>query len=876
MSRGQRLHLTNSDLSIESATPLNGHFVPARLRAEHFVAQLPDEVRSSGLAELIRLEIELRGLCDPNAYTAEFHNRFPRDAEIVRRALQQTSFQPTGVDTEEPVPKRIGRFEIRQVLGRGKFGRVYLAHDGDIDRLVALKVPTRKLFDSGFSREMFLKEARSAAKVKHPGLVAVYDVQFQVDQLYLVQEYVQGQNLADWYETNRPDPQEVARLLAEVADALVELHRQGLVHRDLKPANILIDQAGHAHVADFGLALHRSLQSEQKGEVAGSPAYMAPEQVRGETHHVDGRSDIWSLGVMLYEMLAGRRPFSAPSRDLLYEAIQYHEVTPPSQINPAIPQELERICLACLAKRMTERYASSARLLGDLQDWLSNAILFDPSDARSASTAQPNRNEEAQQDTDRSLDTSTIQSRVIPKGLRSFDEHDRDFFLQLLPGVPDKHGLPPSVAFWKTRIDETDPDETFSVGVMYGPSGCGKSSLIRAGILPRLASYVLPIYVESTPADTEVRLLKRLTKEFPRLAGNHEDLPTLIRRLRESPDFTRRKVLMVLDQFEQWLHRHGDDPTAQLIHALRQCDGGRVQCLVSIRDDFWTPAMRFAHLLDIPSLDSTNSCNVDLFSMVHAEKVLTLFGRAYEQLDAEAASPGQQEFIRQAVSGLASGSRVISVRLALFADMTQEKPWDEATLKEASVERVAVRFLEESFGPSAPVSYRRHQQAAQRVMAALLPEAGTNIKGSMRPRADLLAASGYTREDEFDQLLNILNSEKRLITPTEPDESAAASEATSTEGRDHYYQLTHDYLVPSLREWVYQERRKTMKGRAELRLAERAALWKDKANLLPAWWEHANIALLTRHRDWTDTQRRMMRASGWRHGVRRWSCYSWH
>jgi serine/threonine protein kinase/formylglycine-generating enzyme required for sulfatase activity len=837
-------------------------------RVERYVVQLPDEIRSFGLAKLIELEIELRELSDPTAHATEFYDRFPRDADVVRAALQHRPSPPPVSDTEEPIPKRIGRFEIRQVLGHGNFGRVYLAYDSDMDRPVALKVPTRKLFDSGFSREVFLQEARSAAKVKHHGLVSVYDVQSQGEQPYIVQEYVQGQNLADWYRANRPGPQEIARLLSEVADALVELHRQAIVHRDLKPRNILVDQAGHAHVADFGLALHRSLQQERKGELAGSPAYMAPEQVRGETHNVDGRSDIWSLGVILYEMLAGSRPFNAPSRELLFESIQYHEITPPSQINPTIPPSLERICLTCLAKRMTERYASSARLLEDLRDWLANATPLDLSDTRSEASTQPDHNEEAQQDTDRSLDTSANQPRVIPKGLRSFDEHDRDFFLQLLPGVPDKHGLPPSVAFWKSRIEETDPDETFSVGVIYGPSGCGKSSLIRAGILPRLASHVLPIYVEATPADTEVRLLKRLTKELPRLAVEEPDLPTLVRRLRESPDFAQRKVLIVLDQFEQWLHSHGDDPTQPLIHALRQCDGGRVQCLVLIRDDFWMPATRFAHLLDIPSLDATNSCSVDLFSMAHAEKVLTLFGRAYERFDGEASSPRQQEFIRQVVHGLATGSRVISVRLALFADMVQDKPWELATLKEASVERVAVRFLEESFGPTAPVAYRRHQQAAQRVLAALLPEAGTDIKGSMRPRTELLAASCYTRQDEFDQLMNILNSEKRLITPTEPDESTASLEATSTDDRGHHFQLTHDYLVPSLREWVFQEKRKTMRGRAELRLAERAALWKDKPDLLPAWWEHANIALLTRRRDWTYTQRHMMRASRWRHGVR--------
>ena len=168
----------------------------------------------------------------------------------------------------------------------------------------------------------------------------------------------------------QPDPARIVRLMIEIVEAVGFAHQQGLVHRDLKPANILVDQRGHAHVADFGLALDESLQQLKQGETCGTPAYMSPEQVRGETHRLDGRSDLWSLGVILYELLTGRRPFQGDSSTVLFDEIQHRDPKPPRMIRPEIPAELERIALKCLAKRATDRYGSAAELVEDLQAWL--------------------------------------------------------------------------------------------------------------------------------------------------------------------------------------------------------------------------------------------------------------------------------------------------------------------------------------------------------------------------------------------------------------------------------------------------------------------------------------------------------------------------
>src|SRR5439155_4869400 len=180
--------------------------------------------------------------------------------------------------------------------------------------------------------------------------------------------------------------------------------------------------------------------------------------------------------------------------------------------------------------------------------------------------------------------------KIVPKGLRSFDAGDADFFLELLPGPRDRYGLPESVRFWKNRIEQADAAGPFTVGLIYGASGCGKSSLVKAGLLPRLAPRILPLYVEAVAQDTETRLLKELSKLHGEgFAGTGlTDMIMAFRRGRRLG--ADQKVLIVIDQFEQWLHAKRGQSTTELARALRQCDGGHVQALLLVRDDFWLAA----------------------------------------------------------------------------------------------------------------------------------------------------------------------------------------------------------------------------------------------------------------------------------------------
>jgi serine/threonine protein kinase/formylglycine-generating enzyme required for sulfatase activity len=768
-----------------------------------------------------------------------------------------------------PLPQQIGRYRINKVLGQGGFGIVFLARDEQLNRSVAVKVPHADRVAHPEEAELYLAEARTVAGLEHPHIVPVYDVGSSAEfPFFVVSKYVDGTDLATELKHSRLSRQEAAKLVATVAEVLHYAHKQGLVHRDVKPGNILIDSSGMPHVVDFGLALRE--ENVGKGpQYAGTPAYMSPEQACGEGHRVDGRSDIFSLGVVFYELLVGRPPFRGVSAMQMLEQIATQEPLPPREVDDTIPKELERICLKALSKRATERYATAQDLADDLRHFLNEQ----PGSAGQSPVPSLACLGKLSNVAEPSSDSGTI--KIVPKGLRSFDAQDADFFLELLPGPRDRDGLPRSIRFWKGRIEETEPDMTFAVGLIYGPSGCGKSSLVKAGLLPRLARHVVPIYVEATTDETETRLLRGLRKRCSTLSNN-QDLKETLAALRHGQGIPPgMKVLIVLDQFEQWLHGKRRERHTELVQALRQCDGARVQCVVMVRDDFWMAATRFLRELEIQLLEGQNSAAVDLFDVQHAEKVLRAFGRAFRVLPERRSETtnDQNHFVEQAVRGLAQDDKIVCVRLALFADMMKGKPWTPAKLKEVGgTEGIGVTFLEETFAATtAAPDHRYHHQAARGVLKALLPQQGTDIKGHMRSRQELLESSGYgDRQKDFDDLIRILDGEVRLITPTDLEAIDSDSPSTSVQTGYQYYQLTHDYLVPSLREWLTRKQTETRRGRTELRLDDRAALWKVKRENrhLPSLWEFLNIVLLTGKRNWTEPQQKMMRKAVRFHGIR--------
>ncbi len=266
-----------------------------------------------------------------------------------------------------PAKQRIGKYEIERELARGGMGVVYRAVDTELRRPVALKV----LLETSTTAEDAMRlyqEARAAARLRHPNIVAVYDVGEAADQHYIAMELVEGRTLRD----ARLPLRRSVEILEQVARAVHHAHEQGIVHRDLKPDNVLIDGTGRPLVADFGLARigGASVRLTRSGDLVGTPLYMSPEQVRGEGSKVGPRADVYALGVMLYEILAGVPPFDGATLEEVCLKIAAEEAPPPSSRRANVDRDLETTAMKAMASEPVRRYGSARLLADDLGRWL--------------------------------------------------------------------------------------------------------------------------------------------------------------------------------------------------------------------------------------------------------------------------------------------------------------------------------------------------------------------------------------------------------------------------------------------------------------------------------------------------------------------------
>ncbi len=460
---------------------------------------------------------------------------------------------------------------------------------------------------------------------------------------------------------------------------------------------------------------------------------------------------------------------------------------------------------------------------------------------------------------------------VVPHGLRPFDANDADFFKFLLPGARDRHGVPDSVNFWSSRILSRQASDTFRVGVLLGPSGSGKSSLMRAGVLPLVSHKVHSVFVEARPDGLEATLLKQVAQRLPSLRNEGTLVDALIRFRQTPADSQDTKLLIVIDQFEQWLNMHRDGQVTSLHEALRQCDGLHLQAVLLVRDDFMIGLTNFMDEIEEPLLQNKNFATMERFGPAHACNVLAAFGRAYGALD-DVISGEQEAFLEQVVDELSRAGNFEPVHLALLAEMIKDKPWNRATYRAlGGMQGLGVSFLEERLaGPAAHPLLRSEIQTVRRVLSELLPPDDTVIKPQPRTEQTIIERlSDLSSPETIDKILHLLDTEVRLITPTSGAPTGGATTAGSMLGSTGStssvvpaFQLTHDYLVPTIRKWLTAAEEGTRAGRVRVLLRELSASWNASPSIkrLPSLLEWLSIRWFTRPRNWSQSERRMMRA----------------
>jgi hypothetical protein len=307
---------------------------------------------------------------------------------------------PNGLDTLPHLPAggQIGRYRLLELLGAGGMGNVYRAYDPQLDRFVAVKVPRFSPDQHARAQavQRFLRESRAAAQVRHPNICPIYDVGEQDDTPYLVMAYIAGPSLSQRLQEGPPDVASAVALCRKMASALAAVHTAGILHRDLKPGNILLDGAGEPLLTDFGLARSAGAAEPltQEGMVVGTPAYMPPEQARGQDEEIGPWTDVYSLGVVLYQLLTGRLPLAGR------HASAPEGLPPPSRWRPEVDAALDAVVLRALARRPEERYQTAAEFAQALEDWSTRGVVAGPvvgaeqattTDARAVAGRQPQR-----------------------------------------------------------------------------------------------------------------------------------------------------------------------------------------------------------------------------------------------------------------------------------------------------------------------------------------------------------------------------------------------------------------------------------------------------------------------------------------------------
>ncbi len=485
--------------------------------------------------------------------------------------------------------RNIKGYDLRERLGTGGFGAVYRAEQPQVGREVAVKIILPQYANHPDFIRRFEVEARVIARLEHPHIIPLYDYWRDADGAYLVMRYLRGGSLRTLTKDKPLDLEAASRILDQIAGALAAAHRHGVIHRDVKPDNILLDEEGNPYITDFGIAkdLENDTGMTQADMVVGSPAYLSPEQVKGE--EVTPSSDVYSLGVVLYEVLTGEHPFSNERVTALLMKHLNDPLPPLNQHRSDIPDSIEQVIQRATAKNPTDRYPTALSLAAAFRQ----ALLMDR-DSYSAPTSV--------NALDRTLLLEELDIDNPYKGLHAFEETDAANFF----------GREALINRLLERLRGQQPGEHFLA--VIGPSGSGKSSLVQAGLIPRMRNDTLPgssswFIVEMVPGsrpleELEAALLRIAVNPPPSLLAQlKEDERGLVRASKRILTDNKSEVFLFIDQFEEVFTRARDkDEVAHFLNSLVEATTDpecRLRVVITLRADFYDQPLLYPAFGDL-------------------------------------------------------------------------------------------------------------------------------------------------------------------------------------------------------------------------------------------------------------------------------------